>query len=366
MEIIDEFAKLSIEEQIKFIQKAKAVNKNRREAEKLKKIKPCPFCKSKNINLNGHDLGGLQRFKCKRCKKTFSHRTGTVLHSLKKVDVFERYYELMLSGYMPLKEISKKLNVSMTAAFQWRHKILSILSQKTNIHEGLVNFDIISMKLSMKGYKNTDNKSHNQKILKNKLKQQKIKILLTADYEPNYSFSFSPLALNKIQAKHLTQTFIDNVKDRNTVWTAPENPEIHKLMMRAGLRQYFSLDDIKREDCLFAFDYTERVKGEFRDIIYNKMRGISSKYLWNYSGWMMSIAGEKRKPFTQRDISLSFKKDNIWHTYINIGNKFLNFLGNSNKLQPFFKTKTRWKSGLRYKILRKTKSEPAENTYKAY
>ncbi len=127
----EKFTKLSAKEQIEFINELKAINKKKREKEKSRKIKPCPFCKSKNISLNGHDLSDLQRFKCKQCKKTFSHRTGTPLDGIKKEKKFKQYYKIIEAGEdTTLAKICEKLNISMSAAFQWRHKINNDLLKK--------------------------------------------------------------------------------------------------------------------------------------------------------------------------------------------------------------------------------------------
>ncbi|MFV0529861.1 MAG: hypothetical protein ACK5MD_00280 [Flavobacteriales bacterium] len=101
------------------------------EASKQSLANSCPHCKSTKTRKNGHQYG-VQRFVCNTCKKNFRASTGSVTAHLKKKELLKSYIPHMLSGYS-LDKCAKLTGISKQTAFDWRHKILSVLGkfQKT-------------------------------------------------------------------------------------------------------------------------------------------------------------------------------------------------------------------------------------------
>ncbi len=48
---------------------------------------------------NGKSSNGVQRFRCRGCKKSFSNTTGKVLYCLQKKNKLKAYFHCLLSGY---------------------------------------------------------------------------------------------------------------------------------------------------------------------------------------------------------------------------------------------------------------------------
>ena len=115
-------------------------------------ILSCPHCESKLFVRNGK-RGDLQKYKCKFCCKVFTSRTGTPFHKIKKLDKFEAYKALMLDGYLPLKKMATKIGISIQTAFDWRHKILSGMTNDSEKFEGITEIDEIWFLYSKKGRK---------------------------------------------------------------------------------------------------------------------------------------------------------------------------------------------------------------------
>jgi hypothetical protein len=86
----------------------------------------------------------------------FTSKTGTSLHRLQKPDKFELYKSLMLESYYPLKQIAKKVGISIQTAFDWRHKILSGAVKDDKAFEGITEIDDIWFLYSQKGRKGLD------------------------------------------------------------------------------------------------------------------------------------------------------------------------------------------------------------------
>ena len=97
-------------------------------AQKRKK-KPCPHCSSDKVYKRGKQKG-VQMYRCNSCQKWYSETTGTALYDIKLKSKWQSYLNCMEKG-MPIKKIAKELGISIQTSFDWRHKILSSLSQFT-------------------------------------------------------------------------------------------------------------------------------------------------------------------------------------------------------------------------------------------
>lgn len=115
----------------------------------------CPHCASRLFVKNGK-RGTSQKYKCKSCCKVFTAKTGTSLHRLQKPEKFELYRSLMLESYYPIKQIAKKVGISIQTAFDWRHKILSGTIKDDKSFEGKTEIDDIWFLYSQKGRKDLD------------------------------------------------------------------------------------------------------------------------------------------------------------------------------------------------------------------
>lgn len=122
------------------------------EAGSIIKKTACPHCCSKSISKYGYTPKGRKRYICKDCGRTFVDTTGTPVYNSKKtVSKWIEYIEC-LAKRDTLREISAKLKISLTTAFQWRHKILHAVKNKVLNVEFCNNVEI-SEAVMRKNYK---------------------------------------------------------------------------------------------------------------------------------------------------------------------------------------------------------------------
>ncbi|MDO5516226.1 MAG: hypothetical protein Q4F66_01650 [Clostridium sp.] len=89
----------------------------------------CPHCGSIHFIRNGH-YRGIQRYKCHECKKTFSQTTNSVwYYSKKKANEWIHFAELFLEK-QSLRYCAEALEINLSTAFYWRHKVMSALKSK--------------------------------------------------------------------------------------------------------------------------------------------------------------------------------------------------------------------------------------------
>ena len=91
-----------------------------------RKITNCPHCQSTHFVKNGKKCNN-QSYLCRDCKKSFVEQTGTILYNTQKdIEVWEKYIHCMIEKY-PLRKCAEICEISLSTAFEWRHKILDAL-----------------------------------------------------------------------------------------------------------------------------------------------------------------------------------------------------------------------------------------------
>ena len=83
----------------------------------------CPKCSSHSFRKHGHSLG-IQRYRCKKCKRCFNETINTALHWIHNKKKMVQYAET-LPEHLSLKKTAVKIGISANTSFAWRHKILS-------------------------------------------------------------------------------------------------------------------------------------------------------------------------------------------------------------------------------------------------
>lgn len=84
----------------------------------------CPHCKAYRVIRYGH-ANGLQRYRCRECRKTFSALTGTPLSRLHKRGKWLDQAEALRTG-LTLHQVADALNIHVSTAHRWRHRFLEL------------------------------------------------------------------------------------------------------------------------------------------------------------------------------------------------------------------------------------------------
>ena len=98
---------------------------------KDRNFKCCPHCGSEQFIKNGY-YNGIQRYKCHKCRKTFSKTTKSLwYYSKKKSNLWVKFVELFLEK-KSLRQCAESLGINLSTVFFWRHKVMSALKSNTN------------------------------------------------------------------------------------------------------------------------------------------------------------------------------------------------------------------------------------------
>lgn len=86
----------------------------------------CPSCQGSAIVRYGKRRG-VQRYKCKQCCSYFTDLTGTVLHRVRRRDLWLDFCQHMVEG-LSVRQTARSLGISKNTAFAWRHRVIAALA----------------------------------------------------------------------------------------------------------------------------------------------------------------------------------------------------------------------------------------------
>ncbi|MGI6132128.1 MAG: transposase-like zinc-binding domain-containing protein, partial [Bacillota bacterium] len=98
----------------------------------------CPRCRGFNVVRYGK-RGAVQRYKCKSCPCYFTDLTGSVLHRIRRRDLWLDFCLCMVEGFS-VRETARILGICKNTAFAWRHRVIAALASADSqtVCEGIV------------------------------------------------------------------------------------------------------------------------------------------------------------------------------------------------------------------------------------
>ncbi len=241
----------------------------------------CPHCSSKLFVKNGKRKGA-QKYKCKACCKVFTSRTGTSLHRLQKPEKFELYKSMMMESYYPIKQIAKKVGISIQTAFDWRHKILSGATNEIPEFEGLTEMDDIWFLYSQKGRKGlkySRNRGGSKRAGDNGFQA---KLLITADRSAASDMSLVRIGRlrkadieRKVSGRFAKGCKLVSDKHRSIASFA-KSEKVEHVRFKASKHTAGGEYHVQN---------INNMASGLKSVINDSLRGVSTKYLQNYANW---------------------------------------------------------------------------------
>jgi len=248
----------------------------------------CPHCQSKLFVKNGK-REGVQKYKCKGCCKVFSSTTGTSLYRLQKPDKFELYKSLMLESYHPLKQIAKKVGISIQTAFDWRHKILSATAEDAKTFEGITEIDDIWFLYSQKGRKGLDYSRKRGGSKRAGDNDFQAKLLITSDR--NKTTDMSLVRIGRLKKADI-QRKVSGKFSGNCALVSDKHRSIAAFAKSENLKHV----SFKASDHTAGGEYhvqnINNIAASLKTVINGTLKGVSTKYLQNYANWYKIRSGK--------------------------------------------------------------------------
>jgi len=254
---------------------------------KKRNKKPCPHCNSSKVYKRGKQIG-VQMYNCNDCGKWYSETTGTPLYDIKLKSKWQSYLNCMEQG-MPIKKIAKELNISIQTSFDWRHKILSSLSQFTPAElSGQVECDELELALSNKGSKSLERKPRKRgtDFKRNQGKDITTTVQVVTAVQRNGQKYLKAVETKRLSKKDIEAVFNGKLSDNTTLITdkhhsykafAKDKPSInHKRLL--------AKDHVDKKDKSIHLQRVNNTHKQVKDFL-KPFNGVSSKYLQNYLNW---------------------------------------------------------------------------------
>jgi len=289
-------------------------------------VHECPHCYSKKI-IKWGKYKEMKRYMCKLCSRTFIPTTGTVIHYLKKPNAFLNYTTIMFSESLSSLEIeAKRIGVSKTTAFNWRHKILISLGLETPTFNSVTEMDDVWFRYSQKGRKGL---KYSRKRGRSSHKGDNnfvTKLLITN--ERGGSLDMSVIKIGRLSGQDISRKLKGKFGE-NAVLISDKH---------SGIRKFSKVEQINHKD-FKASNHVENkiyhvqginyLAGVIDDKVNKQLRGVSTKYLQNYATWLSVKERYKKSKEKVKNIIINCLSNiRAWDMYINIEKLYEQFILN--------------------------------------
>jgi transposase-like protein len=250
----------------------------------------CPHCAAERVVRNG-SADGLQRYKCRGCRKTFNTLTGTPLARLRMKGKWIAQAEVLRDG-LSLNQAAERLNVSQGTAFRWRHRFLALPKDlKAHALVGIAEADETFFLESHKGQRGGARapRKRGGKAAKRGTSKEQVPVLVCRDR----AGATADFILQADDAVHVTavlkpllskDTILCTDGSRTMAASAREIGVTHRpVNLTAGIRVIAGVYHVQNVNA-----YDSRLKDWMR-----RFKGVATKYLDSYLGWFRALERDR-------------------------------------------------------------------------
>jgi len=279
-----------------------------RRVKSLDETRCCPHCGHTDVVKHGYDKAGRQRFRCRKgadggCGKTFNALTGTPFARMRMPEKWAGYARLM-NGFMSLDKIVEAgIGISRHTAWRWRHRMLraqvALQSEKV---EGVIEADETFFRTSYKGHRGWKNgvppenrrpRYRGDPAVSDGLSGEHVPVLTALDR----SGGIVEAVLH--DRSGIAQALDGRIADGSVVCSdglkvyvevATKNGSEHR---RIGMPKKTWLTKIlggqPRRKGRLGLGRVNAHHERLKTFINRELRGVSTRYLPNYLGWMRAM-----------------------------------------------------------------------------
>lgn len=254
----------------------------------------CPRCKSTNIWSRG-TYKGVKRLKCNDCNKYYSSTWGTAIYHVHKTDKWQEYLQCMKEG-LTLRESALRVGISLQTSFNWRHKILSSLSDiESNHFTGIVEADELYLHYSEKGKRNLNRPPRKRGNDGAKTEREnKLGVLVTMDRNGH---KLARVVGRSIMSKEALADALSGKIDKSSILCTDSYKVYIGLAKKDGLnhKAVTHLGRSIQKNKAYHIQTVNNLHKEIKEHL-SRFNGVSSKYLQNYLYWFLAIGSKLADP----------------------------------------------------------------------
>lgn len=247
----------------------------------------CPHCTSEHVVRNG-TAHGLQRYKCRDCRKTFNALTGTPLARLRMKGKWLGQTAVLRDG-VTITKAAETLGVARSTAFRWRHRFLALPKTiQAKSLAGIAETDETYFLRSFKGLRKGLTRAARKRggsAAKRGISQEQVPVLVTRDRADSTADAILPAddkaSVVAALGPLLPKDIILCSDGSGTLAAAAKALGVaHRpINLSAGIRVVAGVYHVQNVNA-----YDSRLKDWIR-----RFHGVATRYLDSYLGWFRAI-----------------------------------------------------------------------------
>ncbi|AMQ07046.1 IS1595 family transposase [Sporosarcina psychrophila] len=260
----------------------------------------CVHCGSTSVKRNGK-YRSRQRYLCSDCGKSFNDMTNTPFSGSRYPEKWVKYIELMVEGYT-LPKIAERLQIHLSTAFYWRHKILNALgSQGFNQLQGIVESDETFFRESMKGNEIPHRKAKKLGEKDEKRGISNLKIAVVVAQDRNGSVVARIAGRGRPKAEEIDTVIGEYIHPSALLCT--DTATNYKMFAKIKGLKHETVNERQKQQRVKKGIYHIQHVNNFHNRLKSWMvrfQGVATKYLDNYLYWFRWLDLGKNLSFENR------------------------------------------------------------------
>jgi len=257
------------------------------ESHEAAQARTCPHCQGTALDLHGQ-ANGLQRYRCRACRRTFNALTGTALARLRKKDKWIGFGGALVAS-QPLRPAAATLGVHRNTALRWRHRFLSGLkADRAPTLKGIAEADETYFLESRKGCRKLDRPPRRRggKASKPGLSGELVCVLVARDRTgQTLDWVTGHAQMSKAQLSSALQP----VLARDALLVSDGNPTYRYFAQDAGIsHDAINLSAGVHVKGAVHIQNVNAYHGRLKQWL-NRFHGVATHYLDNYLGWFRCL-----------------------------------------------------------------------------
>lgn len=260
----------------------------------------CLHCGSTSVKRNGR-YRSRQRYLCNDCGKTFNDMTNTPFSGSRYPEKWVKYIELMVEGYT-LPKIAKRLNIHISTAFYWRHKILNALgSLGFNQLQGIVESDETFFRESLKGRREITHRKAKKRGEKDKKRGiSNLKIAVVVAQDRNGNMIARKAGTGRVRAEEIDTVIGDYIHPSALLCTDTATNYKKFAKLKGLLHETVNERQKQRvKKGLFHIQHVNNSHNRLKGWM-ERFQGVGTYYLDNYLYWFRWLDLSKNLAFNKR------------------------------------------------------------------
>ena len=252
----------------------------------------CPHCEGMQCGRHGF-ANGLQRYRCRECRRTFNGLTGTPLARLRLKNKWLAYCDCLRDPACTVQRAAEQVAVHPNTSFRWRHRFLRWTKfDRPASLAGIVEADETFLLESQKGQNNLNRPARKRGGVASKrgISAELVNIVVARDRGKGTIDFIAGRGALKASALH--DCLLPKLQ-RDVLLVSDANAAYRRFAREAGIaHQSVDLRQGARVRGAIHVQHVNAYHGRFKNWL-RHFNGVATSYLENYLGWRWAIDGER-------------------------------------------------------------------------